>query len=99
MPGAGVVHHIIRVDCVESVLGPLTSRLVADLLQRSGMQLGGVSVGGQAMSSDAEQPRQRREERTGVAKVGSTAGGGSDTLTTGSRRPNVDGSRRLDVFA
>lgn len=73
--------------------------VLSDLLQRSGMQLGGVSVGGQAMSSDAEQPRQRSEGRPGVAKVGTTAAGGSDALTAGSRRPSVDGSSRLDVFA
>ena len=71
---------------------------LSELLERSGMQLGGVSVGGQGLTSgsgqgsdaDAQRRNPKREARVAESTEPAAA------LTS---RPRADGSRPLDVFA
>ncbi len=69
---------------------------LADLLQRSGIQLGGVSVGSQGQAQgdgSGTWPTVRTIESTG--RTGSAA----ETAAPAVRPPRTDGSRPLDVFA
>lgn len=72
---------------------------LADLMQRSGIQLGGVSVGGQGASHSGDAPA--RAPATGASRTESAgrAGGSADLATRPLPQPRADGSRPLDVFA
>jgi hypothetical protein len=89
-----------RTDSVEAREGLQQSAepALSELLERSGMQLGGVSVGGQGLTSgsgqgsdaDAQRRNPRREARVAESPEPAAA------LVS---RPRTDGSRPLDVFA
>lgn len=70
---------------------------LADLLQRSGIQLGGVSVGsqGQAQGDGAYQPRQAGLSTEALGRASQAAEPAARPVLA----PRTDGSRPLDVFA
>jgi hypothetical protein len=89
-----------RTDSAEARQGIQQSAepALSELLERSGMQLGGVSVGGQGLTSGSGQgsdaDAQRRNPKRDARAVESTEPAAA--LTS---RPRADGSRPLDVFA
>lgn len=89
-----------RTDSAEARQGLQQSAAPAlgELLERSGMQLGGVSVGGQGLASGGGQgsdaDAQRRQPECGAQVAEST-----EPAATAPTRPRTDGSRPLDVFA
>ena len=88
-----------RTDSAEARQGLQQSAAPAlgELLERSGMQLGGVSVGGQGLASGGGQgsdaDAQRRSPERGARVTESTEPAAAPA------RPRTDGSRPLDVFA
>jgi flagellar hook-length control protein FliK len=72
---------------------------LGDLLQRSGIQLGGVSVGSQGASHGGH--AQGRAPSVGGLRTESAgrASAAADLATRPSPQPRADGSRPLDVFA
>ena len=70
---------------------------LADLLQRSGIQLGGVSVGsqGQAQGDGAYQPRPAGLSTEALGRASQAAEPAARPVLA----PRIDGSRPLDVFA
>lgn len=70
---------------------------LADLLQRSGIQLGGVSVGsqGQAQGDGSYQPRPAGLSTEALGRASQAAEPAARPVPT----PRADGSRPLDVFA
>ncbi|MBS3998574.1 MAG: flagellar hook-length control protein FliK, partial [Hydrogenophaga sp.] len=74
---------------------------LAHLLQRSGMQLGGVSVGAQGQGSGTDPRGSERPRHPGrTAGVGGPAAAAAEpTRRTGMASPRADGSQPLDVFA
>ena len=69
---------------------------LADLLQRSGIQLGSVSVGSQGQAhSDGSGARPTVRNIKSVGRGGPAA----ETAVPAARQPRTDGSRPLDVFA
>ena len=69
---------------------------LADLLQRSGIQLGSVSVGSQGQAhSDGSGARPTVRSIESVGRGGPAA----ETAAPAAARPRTDGSRPLDVFA
>jgi hypothetical protein len=69
---------------------------LADLLQRSGIQLGSVSVGSQGQAhSDGSGSRPTVRNIESVGRGGPAA----ETAAPAARQPRTDGSRPLDVFA
>lgn len=70
---------------------------LADLLQRSGIQLGGVSVGsqGQAQGDGSYQPRQAGLSTEALGRASQAA----EPAAKPAMAPRTDGSRPLDVFA
>jgi hypothetical protein len=89
-----------RTDSAETRQGLQQSATPAlgELLERSGMQLGGVSVGGQGLAGgdgrgsggDAQRRHTGQDGRTGAA---------TEAAPAAPVRPRTDGSRPLDVFA
>ncbi|MDP2261874.1 MAG: flagellar hook-length control protein FliK [Hydrogenophaga sp.] len=79
------------------------SESLAELLQRSGIQLGGVSVGaqgqgtGQGTSADTR-AAERTRSPAGAARVAGGVQGADSLATPASLRPRADGSQPLDVF-
>lgn len=76
------------------------SPALGDLLERSGMQLGSVSVGGQSLTSGGGQSSgsggdAERRHTAQASRTGGTTGAAPAAPT----RPRTDGSRPLDVFA
>jgi hypothetical protein len=73
---------------------------LGELLERSGMQLGSVSVGGQGLASGGGQGAgagaggERRSPQRDARATGS-----AEPLAPAVARPRADGSRPLDVFA
>lgn len=69
---------------------------LTDLMQRSGIQLGGVSVGsqGQAPSDTPRQPRSTGQRTEALGRTDVTPQASSPLA-----QPRTDGSRPLDVFA
>ncbi len=70
---------------------------LADLLQRSGIQLGGVSVGsqGQAQGDGSHQPRPAGLSTEALGRASQA----TEPATRPVLAPRTDGSRPLDVFA
>jgi flagellar hook-length control protein FliK len=70
---------------------------LGDLLQRSGIQLGGVSVGGQgqAQGDGSQNPRASGLSTEALGRTQAAAEPASRPVST----PRADGSRPLDVFA
>ncbi|MCW5654303.1 flagellar hook-length control protein FliK [Hydrogenophaga sp.] len=67
---------------------------LADLMQRSGIQLGNVSVGGQSAQQQDGLPR-----HTPTVQRGDTLDRADTPAPSTPQRPRTDGSRPLDVFA
>lgn len=79
---------------------------LAGLLQRSGIQLGGVSVGAQGPGQGLPQEQPGHDSRPGAGRSRAPAGasrlspGGADSAPPiPVARPRADGSQGLDVFA
>jgi len=87
-----------RTDNAEarSSLQASAGQTLTDLLQRSGMQLGGLSVGGQAtsdrQSTGQEATRSRRPDQA------RSVSGGSEAAAALPRPPQSDGKSSLDLF-
>jgi hypothetical protein len=76
---------------------------LSDMLQRSGIRLGDVSVGAQTGQQpgggqQAQTPPRNAASTAGTDEVGATHGTESGPAPTGSLRPRSDGSRPLDLF-
>lgn len=71
---------------------------LADLLQRSGIQLGGVSVGSQGQAQGDGSPHQPRAAGLSTEALG-RASQAAEPATRPVLTPRTDGSRPLDVFA
>ena len=89
-----------RTDSAEARQGLQQSAAPAlgELLERSGMQLGGVSVGGQGLASGGGQGSGASEERRSPGRS-SQAAEPTEPVAAADGRPRADGSRSLDVFA
>lgn len=74
---------------------------LGELLERNGMQLGGVSVGGQGLASGGGQGSGAQPERRPATPAAASTRGDerSAPVTDTASRPRADGSRPLDVFA
>jgi flagellar hook-length control protein FliK len=70
---------------------------LGDLLQRSGIQLGGVSVGGQGQAQ-GDGPQHPRASGLSTEALGRTHAAG-EPASRPAPQPRSDGSRPLDVFA
>lgn len=71
---------------------------LADLLQRSGIQLGGVSVGSQGQAQGDGSSYQPRSAGLSTEALG-RASQAAEPAAPAAPRPRADGSRPLDVFA
>ncbi|WP_066273528.1 flagellar hook-length control protein FliK [Hydrogenophaga palleronii] len=76
---------------------------LSDLMQRSGIQLGSVSVGGQSGQGSGDAATHGRAAGNGVGRTEGVGRSSGATETLSSRPavvpPRADGSRPLDVFA
>ena len=92
------VHVDFRTDSAEAraSLQHSANQSLGDMLQRSGIQLGGVSVGAQGQSQERA-PDQRSGNPN--ASRGDAQGTASEAAQTPSApRPRADGSRPVDLF-
>ncbi|UJW81312.1 flagellar hook-length control protein FliK [Hydrogenophaga sp. SL48] len=71
---------------------------LADLLQRSGIQLGDVSVGAQGQHPGRGDPGEPRPQPATAPRNGSTTATATPAPAAVSLRPRSDGSRPLDMF-
>ena len=75
---------------------------LSDLLQRSGIQLGGVSVGaqqqGQGQPGQPGEPGSQAGTRGARAPAASDAGAAASVQAPAQPRPRSDGSQPLDMF-
>lgn len=72
---------------------------LAELLQRSGIQLGGVSVGAQGQGAAADAgTSERGRSQSRPARVAGTMPAADSPPPPATVRPRADGSRPLDVF-
>lgn len=69
---------------------------LSELLQQSGLGLGGVSVGGQGQSRD---PSREQAPGPSTVQLGQARRAGHEAEGTAPARPRTDGNRPLDVFA
>lgn len=69
---------------------------LSELLQQSGLGLGGVSVGGQGQSRD---PSREQAPGPSTVQLGQARRAGQEAEGTAPARPRTDGNRPLDVFA
>lgn len=69
---------------------------LSELLQQSGLGLGGVSVGGQGQSRD---PSREQAPGPSTVQLGQARRAGQEAEGAAPARPRTDGNRPLDVFA